>query len=248
MSGWQLHCLPNRFVKYDASNREVPQDMQSSQSSAAIAFRALVMLAFIVGIPLVAFNGSSLPDGAKKLLEKVWPTIVSAISTKTANTLPEAPRYDAKSQNPLAVPSQTLSGTSNPPGQLIADNRPDLLYQQSPGEGSPRFSQPASNIVPADYQIAVEPSVNNKGSSSVQTDTNPFMSMQDRLVHLGATYYLLETWGNQRQFYRFYCQMAMGGNSSYTHYFEATNANPLEAMADVLRQVEDWRGGGDAAR
>jgi len=49
------------------------------------------------------------------------------------------------------------------------------------------------------------------------------MAMQDRLRQLGATYYLLETWGNQRQFYRFYCQMAVGGNSSYTHYFEATN-------------------------
>ena len=52
------------------------------------------------------------------------------------------------------------------------------------------------------------------------------MAMQDRLRRLGATYYLLETWGNQRQFYRFYCQMAVGGNSSYTHYFEAINANP----------------------
>ncbi len=74
------------------------------------------------------------------------------------------------------------------------------------------------------------------------------MSMQDRLRQLGASYYLLETWGNQRQFFRFYCQMAVGGNSSYTRYFEAINANPLEAMGDVLRQVEDWRGGGDRVR
>ena len=222
--------------------------MQSSQSSATIAFRALVMLAFIIVIPLVAFNGSSLPDRAKKMLEKVWPVIVSAISTKNSNISPEAPLYDAKSQNPLAVPGQTLIGMSNPPGQLSANNRPNPIYQQAPGNGSARFSQPVSNIVPADYQTAVEPNINNKGCNSGQTDANPFMSMQDRLRRLGATYYLLETWGNQRQFYRFYCQMAVGVNSSYTRYFEAINANPLEAMADVLRQVEDWRGGGDRVR
>ncbi len=220
--------------------------MQSSQSSATIAFRALVMLAFIIGIPLVAFNGSSLPDQAKKMLEKVWPAIASAISTKTSNTLPEAPPYDAKSQNPLAMPSQTSIGMCNPPGQLTANNRPNPICQQAPGEGSGRFSQPVSNVVPADYQTAIEPNVNNKGYNSGQTGANPFITMQDRLRRLGATYYLLETWGNQRQFYRFYCQMAVGGNSSYTRYFEAINANPLEAMADVLRQVEDWRGGGDA--
>ncbi|MGA2062683.1 MAG: hypothetical protein ABSG67_19600 [Thermoguttaceae bacterium] len=222
--------------------------MQSSQSSATIAFRALVMLAFIIGIPLVAFNGSSLPDRAKKMLEKAWPAIASAISTKTSSTLPEAPPYDVKSQNPLAVPGQTSIGMSNPPGQMTANNRPNLLPPQVLSGNSARLSQPASNIVPADYQTAVEPNINNKGYNSGQTDTNPFMTMQDRLRWLGATYYLLETWGNQRQFYRFYCQMSVGGNSSYTRYFEAINANPLEAMADVLRQVEGWRGGGDAVR
>ena len=222
--------------------------MQSSQSSATIAFRALVMLAFIIGIPLVAFNGSSLPDQSKKLLEKVWPAIASAISTKTSGTLPEAPPYDVKSQNPLALPGQTPIGMSNPPGQLAANNQPNLLTQQALGGSSARFGQPASNIVPADYQTAVEPNINNKGYITGQTDTNPFMTMQDRLRQLGASYYLLETWGNQRQFFRFYCQMAVGGNSSYTRYFEAINANPLEAMADVLRQVESWRGGGDTVR
>jgi hypothetical protein len=222
--------------------------MQASQSSASIAFRALVMLAFVIGIPLAAFNGSSLREGAKKLLEKAWPTVASAVSTKTSNVLPAAPPYDAKSQNPLAMPSQTLGGMSNPPGQLMAYNQPNLLPQRAPGDSSERFSPPASNVVPADYQSAVEPCIDNKGCNSGQTEANLFMAMQDRLRQLGATYYLLETWGNQRQFYRFYCQMAVGGNSSYTHYFEATNANPLEAMADVLRQVESWRGGGDAVR
>ena len=203
------------------------------------------MLAFIVGIPLIAFNGSSLPGGAKKIVEKVWPAIASAISTKTADILPEAPRFDAKSQNPLAAAGQNLSGVSNPPGQLSANNPPNLLNRAA--ANGAQFGQPDSNIVPADYQSAIEPAI-NKGSSGLQAGTNPFMAMQDRLRQLGATYYLLETWGNQRQLFRFYCQMAVGGNSTYTHYFEAINANPMQAMADVLGQVEQWRGGGSDAR
>jgi hypothetical protein len=222
--------------------------MQSSQSSATIALRALVMLAFIIAIPLAAFNGSALPDRARKLLDKVWPTIASAISTAKSNALTEAPSYNTKSQNSLSVPSHTLGGTSNQPAQLRAINQANLLPQQALGGSGERFSTPASNVVPADYQSAVEPRINNTAYNSGQSDANSFMTMQDRLRQLGATYYLLETWGNQRQFYRFYCQMAVGGNSSYTHYFEATNANPLAAMADVLRQIEAWRGGGEAVR
>jgi hypothetical protein len=58
---------------------------------------------------------------------------------------------------------------------------------------------------------------------------------------LGAVYYLLEAWGNQEQLYRFYCKMAIGGNTSYTRYFEATDVDPLTAMGKVLREVEAWR-------
>ena len=65
-----------------------------------------------------------------------------------------------------------------------------------------------------------------------------------RLQQLGATYYVLETWGNQQQLYRFYCKVAVAGNADYTHCFEAVHAEPLQAMLQVLRQVETWREGG----
>jgi hypothetical protein len=44
--------------------------------------------------------------------------------------------------------------------------------------------------------------------------------------------------------YRFYCKMAVGGSAQYTRCFEATHADPLQAMVQVLRQVETWRDGG----
>ena len=74
--------------------------------------------------------------------------------------------------------------------------------------------------------------------------SDPFHLIQDRLKELGATYYLLESWGTQQQMYRFYCRMAIGGNPNYTHYFESMESDPVQAMLGVLRQVETWHQGG----
>jgi hypothetical protein len=70
-----------------------------------------------------------------------------------------------------------------------------------------------------------------------------FTAIQHRLRDLGATYYLLETWGRQGELYRFHCKMAIAGNPNYTQHFEATDSDPSRAMQSVLRQVEAWRAG-----
>lgn len=67
--------------------------------------------------------------------------------------------------------------------------------------------------------------------------------IQLRLRELGATYYLLETWGNGEELYRFSCKMAIEGNTGFVRHFEAVDADPLRAMLLVLRQVETWRDG-----
>ncbi len=71
-----------------------------------------------------------------------------------------------------------------------------------------------------------------------------FTYIQRRLRELGATYYLLETWGDQGQYYRFHARMAVGGSPDYVRHFEATETDALQAMVAVLRQVERWRVGG----
>lgn len=63
----------------------------------------------------------------------------------------------------------------------------------------------------------------------------------DRLRELGAVYYLLETWGNDGQRFRFHCKMAIGGNPNYTRHFEAIDRDALQAMGKVLGEVETWR-------
>ncbi|NLF06372.1 MAG: hypothetical protein GX594_00095 [Pirellulaceae bacterium] len=74
-------------------------------------------------------------------------------------------------------------------------------------------------------------------------EPNGYQEVQNRLQLLGATYYLLESWGNNQELYRFQCQVAVDGNGSYTRYFEATDSDPLRAMLLVLREVEDWHEG-----
>jgi hypothetical protein len=76
---------------------------------------------------------------------------------------------------------------------------------------------------------------------AVQTDR--FTSLERKLREYGATYYLLETWGNDGELYRFHCKMAIGNNPNYTRHFEATDRDALKAMAQVLEKVEGWREG-----
>lgn len=70
-----------------------------------------------------------------------------------------------------------------------------------------------------------------------------FTAIQLRLKQLGATYYLLETWGDDGQLYRFYCKMALHGNPDFSRYFEATDDEPLGAMRKVMAEVEAWSRG-----
>jgi hypothetical protein len=169
-------------------------------SSATTAFRAFLMLACAVAIPVLAMSGASWSEIVKKFQNLKCPAILDLASASTAAPSPpgEAPR--------------------------LASRGPSVA------------SQPAPIAAPALPGAAAE----TAGSSAVPVRCR---EIQERLQELGATYYVLESWGNDRQLYRFYCKMAVAGNADYVHCFEATNSNPLQAMQQVLQQVETWRGG-----
>ena len=87
----------------------------------------------------------------------------------------------------------------------------------------------------------------------LESDTGPvasispadqFKYVQERLRQLGATYYLLETCGDQKAEFRFFCKMSVGGNPRVNIPFWCIDADPLKAMTQVLKQVEAWQGGG----
>jgi hypothetical protein len=194
------------------------------QSSAAVACRALIMFACVVGIPVIALSGTSWSGMVKRLQDFRWPAVLNPASASTSDETGSATSHG------LATPASTA---------------PARLTLQSSVAPSPQ-----SAVMPAAYQelaAATLPAVHaadGTATGPVPGSPGMFVSIQDRLRRLGATYYLLEAWGNGQQLYRFYCKMAVGGNADYTRSFEAANADPLEAMREVLRQVEQWKGGG----
>ena len=209
------------------------------KSSAAVAGRALIMLACVVGIPALALSDASWSEMLKKLQDFRWPAILDLASASTSASLDEAPRFTPS--NSTGTPA-----TGRRPAALAPTEAPSPIGQ------IPAVVAASSAVVPAGYQegpaalAAIPPSTNTAGENATgaaPSAADPFHSVPDRLRQLGATYYLLESWGNNRQIFRFYCKMAVGGNADYTRYFEATHSDPLQAMLQVLRQVEKWREG-----
>ena len=46
--------------------------------------------------------------------------------------------------------------------------------------------------------------------------SDQFKYIQERLRQLGATYFVLETYGDEKREFRFYCRMSIGGNPRVT--------------------------------
>ena len=218
------------------------------------------MLACLVIIPLVAIFGKSLPDVFDSLLEGRWPTW-PASQDRAAEQPPQfrpAATAGAAAVSPLgdtppggwaagqAIQSPRGSTATGPPSAVVpASYAPQIDAGPSragatpgPGRLSADVSAPRAVPVPAAFPA---------GGASVGQPPQRiegFTHIQDRLRQLGATYYLLESWGSREQLYRFYCKVAVGGNPDYTRYFETSDSDPVRAMREVLRQVEAWRVGG----
>ena len=172
-------------------------------SSATTAFRALTMLACMVGITMAAMSGTSWSQILEKYRNLDWPSILSTASASTKN----------ETGTPGLSEQQGSAGQRPMAGRPVAGVR---KVAATPGKAAPASAQPEAPL----------------GSDQIQL----------RLRELGATYYLLEAWGNGQQLYRFSCRMAIGGNSDLTRYFEAVDVDSQQAMQQVLRQVETWRG------
>jgi len=144
---------------------------------------------------------------------------------------PGAPRTShgpAQTASPYHVPPG--SQRTHPSQSSVADDRSAQAWPLG-GLSAVRLSGAAP--APADHRgVAQTPALKEAGEDR-------FTRLGSRLQQLGATYYLLEHWGNGQ--YRFYCRMAIAGNPRLTQNFEQIDADPLKAMARVVEQVEAWR-------
>lgn len=220
-----------------------------SQSSFTMAFRAIVMLSCLILVPLVALFGTTLPETIKRIVQRQ----LDANTASAAPTFTE-PYCFVPAGNPAPV-SQPTGATVAPMALPAMAASPIPTVSPQPMAGANGFASPSpSGVVPAGYTAPVpaQPMAGAPGSDTIRAaaamgmgagaaGVDRFTYLKDRLRELGANYYLLETWGNQGQLFRFYCKVAVGGSVNYGRYFEATDADPLRAMAGVLEQVEAWR-------
>ncbi len=196
------------------------------ETSNAMAFRIVAMLACLVLLPLAAVFGTSLPEVARRLLDS------------------SGGRAGQHSDEPSrGLGSPVSPAASHRPKDPRVPNKPiEPSSSGLPLEGS---EDPALN---ADCSSRIGLSDIDSARSSLLPEKplfspDAFAYIQQRLRELGARHYLLETWGIREELYRFYCKVAIGDDPDHTRYFEATHSDPLEAMARVLRDVEGWRAG-----
>jgi len=239
----------------------------AKQSSVAVVCRAVVMLACLVSIPLVAVSGGSLPKPLESVLADYWPSAFSQDGdspdepplfhpTEMASIAPiphaptgrsggaeeSAPRFAGHSNmldTPPAVSADVVPVGFESPAPAASAAEPAGLRSTTAPQLNP-VSQPPDG---RDSGVELRQAAPAEQSPKTPAPSDPFSAMQSRLQQLGATYVLLESMGNRQEVYRCYCRIAVGGDPSYAYYFEAVESAPLGAMAQVVRQVEQWRAG-----
>jgi hypothetical protein len=215
------------------------------RSSAAVAGRAFIMLACVVAIPTLALWGTSWSEVVKRLQDFRWPQNLDFLSASTSASPDDPPR--GTPANPVVATTPSVAGRST----LAEGPSPRGPASTPAASQTQALAATQSAVVPIEYQAPAElcsvpaPIADPAGQNAKAAD--PFHAIQERLRQLGATYYLLESWGNQQQMYRFYCKMAVGGSAQYARCFEATHTDPLQSMVEVLQQVEAWRKGSTKA-
>ena len=195
------------------------------------------MVACAIAIPAVAIFGKALPDclwdqcchclaasGSTALPKPAEPRSPSPSTLKptpelTGLELPKSASWPELNQaNSDAASADRQVSAATPPGGPRSDGNPSPLEEvasRRPGAAVPQVPDAA----PAE---------------------DPFKSIQQRLRQLGATWYALETWGNEGRFH-FACRVSVNGNPSLNRLFQATDAEAIQAMGKVLHDVEQWK-------
>jgi hypothetical protein len=184
--------------------------------------RTTIMVVSMVALPAAAVMGVKWPAILRS--DRAWTDEKSS----TAATVP-----DRATTAPIGRPQVSLEPSDYPVAQ--AENivvRPEADRTIFPAGGE----NPSVSTVTEVVRTAAEESL------EVQTNEE-FTRIQQRLRGLGATHYMLETWGPTGEAYRSQCRMAAGHDAHYSRHFEATDVEPLRAMRTVLEDVESWKSG-----
>jgi len=149
--------------------------------------------------------------------------------------------------------SQVVAASYTAPATPPNDANLSTSFPQSkdfgiaPNQSLSRVPAGTDNLLPLEHHGTTghpDTLASRGGLASSLSPSDQFKYVQDRLRQLGATYYVLETCGDEKRDFRFYCRMSLGGNPRVTKPFWCFDRDPLKAMTLVLKQVEDWQTGG----
>ncbi len=193
------------------------------QSNAVVRCRALLMVACAIAIPAVAIFSKSLPDF-------LWDQCCRRLAAGYSTALPKP----AETWSPSLA---TLNPTPELTGLELAKSAPWPDVNQA-GYEAGRTETQVSTTLPFGGSRSRGDKAPLEEVASRTSDQ--FTAIQQRLRQLGATSYALETWGNEGRFH-FTCRVSVDGNPGLNRLFQASDAEPLPAMAKVLHEVEQWK-------
>jgi hypothetical protein len=222
------------------------------ESSTVIAFRAMVMLACLIIVPLAAIFGSQFPDVVKSvLIDRIWPPADKVVATDSLSQ-PDAPPFStapAPGWHSDTPPAANSAPGFNPSMGRAIPAAPAAIEPTSAWNSADSQVRHAMHEVPSvpsrdgNLPAATAGGMNPGAALSTPAQTDRFTWMEHRLRDFGASYYVLELLANGGERYRFFCQFPLANNPGRTRNFEATDTDPLRAMTRVVDQVEAWRTG-----
>lgn len=242
-----MALLPFYRREYDLAPCCNPDAVAGSQITMSqpnkLKLRTAIMLAGMITLPAAAVMGIKWPAYLRS--EQVW-------KREKSDSLLTAKQHGSSRQTPSPLGENTTQTAPASPTSPIDRGGKNLA------ESSDYPVVQAENIVVRpESSLTVLPAVGDEQSSAALNSTTAlvaeqplevqsieeFTRIQQRLRGLGATHYVLETYGPTGEAYRFECRMAAGHDAHYSRNFEATDVEPLRAMRTVLAEVESWKSG-----
>jgi len=240
------------------------------RSSAMVAIRGLIMLVTLIAVPALALFCKSVPtllDKAVADCERRLGVTLFSEGEQPNNAphdaadfhLTDAPRFEASAEpsnlapvyTPAADPHAPPAGAESPIPVHVppSSNQTAAASFETAPQGHP--GAPMPNAALPGEPNRIDPQVSASAGAVAAPAAQPaalpsqdrFTIIQARLRELGATYYLLESWGSNGTMYRFHCKMPLAGGDRHFQTFESIGPDPLAAMDTVLNQVEQWRAG-----
>jgi len=226
------------------------EDSAKKKSSFSTMLRAAVMLCLLFSIPAIAMFDHPLRKFVRGYLHRggIHSTEVDDMRKRHGSDAKEdrsTPNGPPRAATNVAGQAQRIATSESFTEPRVATPLQDQAPPSDPGlmpgphGATQAWSERAPRVASSTQPIQRPPWQDTRPRSDLP-EAKTFDTMHRRLEQLGATYYLLETWGRGGELYRFHCKMAIGENPNFTRQFEATDSDPMVAMRRVLDEVESW--------